>query len=271
MKPQLHVSSLTMQCGEAFRRRYIEKEIIPPGVASVVGTATDKTVTKNLESKMIWDELLTIEEIQDAARDGLDQAWQWGVTLDEDERQKGVRRVKGEATDKTIRLSVLHAERKAPELRPTHVQRKWALELPGFPVDLVGTLDVQEGSETVRDTKTSRKSPPEDVAENSIQLTSYALGIKVIDGQAPQKVVLDYLIDIKMPVARTFEATRSDDDYRALLRRIETLCLAIERGVFMPVSPDHWMCCPKWCGYWSTCKYVRRPKQFSVEGSKCQP
>jgi PD-(D/E)XK nuclease superfamily len=263
-KPQLHVSALTMQCGEAFRRRYIEKEIIPPGVASVVGTATDKTVTKNLENKITLDELLSIEEIEDTARDGLDQAWAWGVTLDEEERQKGIKKVKGEATDKAIRLSVLHAKDKAPELRPTHVQRKWALELPGFPVDLVGTLDIQEGSESVRDTKTSGKSPKEDVADNSIQLTSYALGIKVIDGQAPRKVVLDYLIDTRIPIARTYEATRSADDYQALLRRIETICLAIERGVFMPVSPDYWMCCPKWCGYFSTCRYVRRPKQFSI-------
>jgi hypothetical protein len=259
-----------MQCGEAFRRRYIEKEIIPPGVASVVGTATDKTVTRNLESKMDTQELLSIEEIQDLARDGLDQAWRWGVTLDDEEIEKGVKKVKGEATDKAIRLSVLHAKSKAPELRPTHVQRKWALELPGFPVDLVGTLDIQEGLESVRDTKTSKQSPKEDVAENSIQLTSYALGIKVIDGQAPRKVILDYLIDTKMPIARTYEATRDDDDFRALLRRVETICLAIERGVFMPVSPDHWMCCAKWCGYWSTCRYVQRPKQFSIEETKWQ-
>lgn len=253
-----------MACGEAFRRRYIENEAIPPGVAAIVGTATDKAVSKNLAHKMQVHELLTVEEIADVARDGLNNAWQGGVTLLPEEADAGIPAVKGAAVDKAVRLSTLHAREKAPEIEPTHIQRRWGIEIPGYPLDLVGTLDIQEGAESIRDTKTTAKTPPEDAAAKSLQLTAYSLAVKVLDGQAPEKVKLDYLIDTKQPKTLTLEATRNSVDYRALLARIETLTLAIECGVFIPVSPDHWACCEKWCGFWRSCRYVARPTQFSI-------
>lgn len=264
-RPQLHATALSMQCGEAFRRRYIEGEIIPPGVAAIVGRATDEAVTRNLEHKMRTRELLSIEEIAETARDGLNQEWEKGVTFQPEEALVGPEKVKGEAVDKAVRLAVLHAKVRAPAIAPTHVQRKWTIELRGYPLDLVGKLDIQEGQETIRDTKTTSKAPATDAAEKSLQLTSYHLAAKVIDGHAPAKVALDFLIDTQSPRAMTLEATRDDDDYRPLLRRIETLTLAIEKGVFLPLNPDHWACSERFCGYARTCKYfVRRPKQFAI-------
>lgn len=261
-RPQLHATALNMQCGEAFRRRYIEGEIIPPGVAAIVGTATDRSVTKNLQQKIDRRELMPIEEVADTARDGLEVAWQGGVTLDDDEVKAGIKTVKGAAIDKAVRLAVLHAEVKAPEIDPTHVQRSWSLEVPGYPFDLVGTLDIQEGAAAVRDTKTTAKTPAEDIADKSLQLTAYALAVKVLDGAPPEKVALDYLIDTKLPQTKTYESARGPADFAALLARVDTVSLAIERGVFVPVSPDHWACNAKWCGYWRSCKYVTQPKQF---------
>jgi hypothetical protein len=263
-KPQIHTTSLNMQCGEAFRRRYMLNEIIPPGVAALVGSATDESVTRNLRSKIESKKLLSLEEVADTARDGLNQAWEQGVHLEPEEAAAGIKKVKGDATDKAVRLSILHAKAKAPEIEPTAVQRKWTIELSGYPMDLVGTLDVQEGSHSIRDTKTTGKTPPEDIAHKSIQLTAYSLAVWKIDGEAPEKVALDYLIDTKTPAAKTFESTRDIDDYETLLARIETVTKAIEKGVFIPVSPDHWMCNPRWCGYFSSCKYVRLPKQFAA-------
>ena len=34
------------RCGEQFRRRYVEHDIVPPGVALIVGSAVDRSVTK---------------------------------------------------------------------------------------------------------------------------------------------------------------------------------------------------------------------------------
>jgi hypothetical protein len=266
-RPQLHATGLNMACGEAFRRRYIEGEIIPPGVAAVVGIATDKAVSRNLEHKRETKELLPLDELAEIARDGLEETWErgGGVRLDPEEAEAGIPKVKGQATDKTVRLSVLHAVSTAGEIEPTHIQRQWAVAIPGYPFDLVGTIDIQEGAAAVRDTKTTAKSPPADAAAKSLQLAAYSLAVKVLDGRAPEKVKLDYLVDNKKPLAVTLEATKGADDYNALLARIETLTLAIERGVFMPVSPDHWACSERFCGYARTCRYfIRRPAQLAV-------
>jgi PD-(D/E)XK nuclease superfamily len=263
-RPQLHATALSFQCGEAFRRRYLEGDIIPPGVAALVGHATDRAVTENLRHKMRTRELLPVEAVADHARDDFEHGWHGGVRLEEHEVQAGLKRVKGANTDKAVRLAVLHAKLKAPEIEPTHLQRKWSLELPGYPMTFVGTLDIQEGGYAIRDTKTSGKSPQRDVADTSLQLTAYHLAVKVLDGTAPEHVILDYLLDLKTPKAVSIEATREAEDYRPLLARIEVVSKALESGLFLPVSPDHWMCCARWCGYFSSCRYAMRPKSVQV-------
>lgn len=263
-RPQLHATSLNIQCGEAFRRRYLEGEIIPPGVAALVGSATDRAVTKNLQHKITTHgDLLPVEDVAETARDSVVAGWQSGVKLDADEAALGPAVVKGHAADKAVRLAVLHAQQKAPVIQPTHVQRRWTLELRGFPVDLAGTLDIQEVG-SVRDTKTSAKAPSEFAAQTSMQLTAYHLAVGVIDGTPPASVSLDYLVDTKQPKVITLTAVRDRGDYQALLNRVEMIAKAIETGTFLPVSPDHWMCTPKWCGYFDSCRYALRPKTAAV-------
>jgi hypothetical protein len=269
VKPQLHVSGLNLlaRCGEAFRRRYVEGEIIPPGVAAVTGTAVDRAVTANLGAKIERGDLLPVEAVADTARDALVATWQQGVKLTDDEAAEGVARVKGAAVDKAVRLAETHAIATAPALEPTHVQRTFVVELGGYPYDLAGTIDVQEGARAIRDTKTSAKTPPVTIAETSDQLTAYALAVKAIDGTAPARVALDYLIDLKGgPKAVTVESVRDPADFDGFLRRTETAIRVIEAGAFMPAERDHWMCNARFCGYHATCPFARRPVQISATG-----
>jgi hypothetical protein len=267
-KPQLHVSGLEMlsKCGIQFERVYINGERIPPGVALIVGTSTHKPIARNLENKIRAGVLLPIEEIKDIARDTLVNEWQKGVKLDDEEVKEGIAKVKAAAIDKAVRLSTLHATKTAPEIKPTHVERQWVVQLPGYPVDLAGALDIQEGLQSVRDTKTAAKTPPKTIADESIQLTAYALAVKVIDGQAVQKVQLDYLIDKTEPEAKPFTSTRDDEDFVTLLRRIERAVIAMEKGVFIPARETDWWCSPKYCGFHGSCPFVRQPKQFIIPG-----
>jgi hypothetical protein len=263
-RPQLHASALEMKCMEAFRRRYIEGEIIPPAVVMIVGTGTHRGVEVNLSAKIETGALLPLDAVADAARDGVNRAWEGGVKLDDEEAERGIKAVKGEAVDKAVRLAQLHAREKAPELNPTHIERKWSLDLQGYPLDLVGRIDIQEGVAAIRDTKTSGKTPGPDCAKTSVQLKAYALAVKVLDGAPPAKGYLDYLIDTKSPKAESFETEPDEQDFRALLARVEVVCIAMEKGVFIPVEPTHWCCAAKWCGYFSSCRYVRQPKQFAI-------
>jgi hypothetical protein len=164
----------------------------------------------------------------------------------------------GEA--KAVRLAFMHAELVAPTLNPIYLQRPLSIEIPGYPFDIGGILDIQE-FDSVRDTKTKGKTPPKDVADTDDQLTVYAMLVYLTDGTIPQKLVLDCLIDTKTPKYVAFETTRTEEDFNVLLRRISVACDAIESGVFLPARESDWWCSEFSCGFWQSCKYVKRSRR----------
>jgi hypothetical protein len=264
MKPQLHVSGLLMLegCGEQFRRRYIEGHRIAPSAAIHVGNAVDRGVTLDLQRKIDTGELAPDEEIRDAVRDTLNAKWaEDGVTMDPEEDQSE-EQARGASIDAAIDLASLHHSTLAPILAPTHVQRPWCIEVSGLPVDLVGTIDIQEGPVSIRDTKTAKKSPPANAADSSLQLTTYALAANVIDGNPPKYLHLDYLVrtpkrgETKVVFLVT---TRGPSDWDPFLERVGVATRAMESGIFMPARPDDWRCSEKWFGYWRTCRYALKP------------
>lgn len=267
---QLHHTAIDTlsRCGEQFRRRYIEGEIIAPGIFLLVGRATHCSVALNMGHKLETGDMLPAEACAEAARDTLNAEWGKGIVLTDEEGQQDITMVRGEAVDKAVRLAVLHHDCKAPDLHPTHIERQWTIELPGYDLDLAGTIDIQEGMDAIRDTKTSGKSPSKDVAENSDQLTVYALAARVIDGAVPARLALDYLVDLKRgPKVQTLETTRTADDFQVYLRRVEAVIRALDKGAFVPARQTDWWCSERWCGYAPTCPYFRGRKTIAFSGA----
>jgi hypothetical protein len=268
-KPALSISAIDMlsKCGEQYRRRYIERERLAPGISLLVGKGVDAAVNLNLTHKMEFSDLLSVEQVRDVARDAFDREWTTQeIKLSNEEMAAGVGVTRGNAIDKTVRLASLHAEHVAPAIQPTAIQRKWTIELPNYPMDLIGYTDIEEGP-AVRDTKTSAKSPREDEAHLSDQLTIYALAKRVLDGtQGVIPVRLDYLVDLKTPKAVVRESERSIDDFQVMLRRIEVAQRAIEKEVFVPARQSDWWCSARWCGYFNSCPYARRQVRVAMTG-----
>ena len=263
-KPSLSDSALNMlyRCGQQYYYAYREGRKIPPGIAQVVGRATHGSVHLDLQRKINTGRLLRADEVKDAARDGINGAWQQGVRLVEEELKESAKKLKGDAVDQAVALSVLHHDELAPAIKPVQVERFFRLELQGYPMDLVGRIDIEE-KETIRDTKTASKSPQEDEAHISDQLTIYALGVKATTGVLPKRLYLDYLIKTKIPKVVVQETIRADGDFNRIFRLIERGIEVIDKGAFMP-NPSGWWCSNRFCGYWAdTCPFGRR-KAVSV-------
>lgn len=262
-KPHLSPSQLTMlsRCPKQFEFRYVEGLRIPPGVAQIVGTASHRSVEKNLKSKIDTGLLLPDEEVEQIAADALVAEWAGQEPkLDDEEKEQGVDKTLGDAKDQAVQLARVHHKELAPSLKPTHVERFFRLELKGFPYDMIGYIDVQEGSDAVRDTKTTGKSPSQQDADGSIQLTTYGLAVKASDGKAPAKYTLDGLVKgrkggVSLAIAET---QRTEGDFRSLLHRVELAAKIIERGAFYPTDPTNWWCSARWCGYWDRCEFGGR-------------
>lgn len=52
------------------------------------------------------------------------------------------------------------------------------------------------------------------------------------------------------------ETTATDAKYESMLRIARQVYKMMMQGVFMPADPGSWVCAPRWCGYYMTCKYV---------------
>lgn len=142
--------------------------------------------------------------------------------------------------------------------------------------DLAGEMDVKEyyadsDTRVIRDTKTTGKKPsgagtPDGAEHKSEQLTVYAAAEKVLTGNLPSYLVLDYLIDYKREGPKHIPlATKRDmADVDEFLARFENAVHSIHTGVFVPINPDAWQCSARWCGFFSICPYARKPKSITV-------
>jgi hypothetical protein len=267
MKHQLHPSGMESlaRCGIAYERRYINGERTPPSARMLIGTAVDRSVRANLQRKIDDGTLLPVDEVRDAARDALVEEWAGGVRLSEEDGEDGIAS-RDRALDMSVGLAGFHHTAVAPALRPTHVARKWVLDIDGLDIQLAGEIDIQEPG-CIRDTKTSGKSPTKTLADESLQLSTYALAVRQIDGALPGKVVLDYLVQTPKRAEQKLvqlESTRTDASLRPVLARLEQMSRILESGMFTPAAIGSWWCSRKFCSYHETCKYAAQPVTVAV-------
>jgi hypothetical protein len=157
-------------------------------------------------------------------------------------------------------------------------------------VDFVGEQDIQEILKVqqldsgepgellvIRDTKTSAKSPVPSfldgndkagTADESEQLTAYAVASHVIDGKLPDRMILDYLVrtNAAKPTIKYIPTatTRNMDDVQVFLNRFANTIHAMKTGVFVPANQSWWGCSARWCGYFEICPYSKKPKLVQI-------
>lgn len=252
-----HISSsmlgLFCKCQEAFRRRYLERESIPPGIAAVIGTGMHKGAEANHRQKMDSGTDLPLDSIQDAARDGYIQAVKNGVFIPAGE-EAGAKKELASGVDTVTNLAAAYARQLAPSITPVAVEEKLQAEVPGLPVPVLGIMDVLDVSGWCPDLKSASRK--------------WSAGK---EGGQLQPPIYTYLLrtarDIAMPTF-SFEVISHKGDHQHIpvhvqpedmghiVTRAQILLYNVQAGLFLPAEPGHWMCNPKWCGYWWSCAYV---------------
>ncbi len=255
---ELHWSHLSMywRCPRQFFYRYIEGEKRPPGIALLVGSGTHESIDINLSHKKETGEPAEKERVKAAARDTVRQSFDSGeYQLTEEELEEGdAQHWQDQCVDQAVNLSEFHYDEVAPKIEPTSVERYWTVDLDGYPFYLAGTIDCEIGSD-IWDWKTKSRSPGQSGADNSGQLTLYALA-RHAAGLPVDKQYLGCLMKYKRgPDFKMFETSRSLHDMKTFLRRIVSVYQNIEAGSFPPCDPGDWMCSPEYCGYYHECPY----------------
>ncbi len=116
-KPHLSATQLEMywRCPEQYRRRYIEHEVVPPGISALTGRAIHRGAETNFRQKIESHADLPAKDIVEAAVAGFDVDVLGGYMLSADEASRGVAIVLGEAKDQTAQLADVHAREQAPD------------------------------------------------------------------------------------------------------------------------------------------------------------
>ena len=260
MKPHLSPSQLDtiFTCGEAWRRRYIEGEIIPLGIAMIQGTGVHGGAEENFRQKIESHRDLSRTDIVDAAVAAYDNELLGGFVRSAEDPDVD------EARDQVAGLAAVFSESVAPEYQPRFVEQEVRIVLPGK-YDMLGYLDLADDHGRVVDIKTVGRSKTQADCDSSDQLTFYAAAHRTLDGNLASEVRLECLVKTKTPKRTMLSSTRDARSFEILASKINVVSAAIEKGVFLPASPGSWKCNPKYCGYFHTCPYVRQSPATVVD------
>lgn len=256
MLDSIHQSHIGMflRCPAQFERRYIKGEIIPPGIAARRGSAVHKAAEINHVQKINSHNDLPIDSLQDAARDEYVRLVKdEGVFIPKDQLSEKDKLL-ASGLDATTRLAKLYRESLAPQIQPVLAEEYLSLDV-GINLPLAGTIDVLTVDNWLPDMKTADKSKPSGDADNSLQLTFYSGLVAQHIGKWPEKISLEVLVNTKEPKLQSLETKRGPQHWANLLLRVQLMLAQIQTGLFPPCDPGAWICSPRWCGYFWTCRY----------------
>lgn len=266
-KPYLSASQMDMlcRCGEQYRRRYVENDIIPPGIAMLKGTGLHGAAEANMRQKIDSHVDLPVQDIVETAVETFKTQLHGGYSLSEAEESVGATKVLSEAIDDLATMADVHATEQAPDYQPTMVEQAVRIELPGER-DLLGIIDLADDQHRVVDFKTSKRKKRQTDADDSVQLTVYAASYQAVVQHPPSLVRLDTVVSTKTRCERqVLNSQRDGKDFAALAARINMATQAIAKGVFLPAAPGSWACSPAYCGYWNSCGFVNAARTAAAK------
>lgn len=251
----IHQSSLSMalRCGEQFRRRYMLGEIIPPSIAAARGTSLHYANEVNLRQKVKTKKDLPLSDLKDAARDKFIRTLEKGVFLPKNQQGEKTNLL-NEGLNQSIQLTSLYRREVAPEINPIEVERSFLIDI-GLDLPIAGRID-HEQTAKVDDLKTTTRSWSPARIYKEIQPVFYSIAHQYEFGERP---LFRYHIMValkRQPKHQLQSRTCTDNDYHALVSRIESFLKMLQAGIFLPAEIGAWVCDPKWCGYFTTCRYV---------------
>ena len=242
------------KCGLQWDFRYNRKIIMPPNVAMVKGSSCHYGAKENFTQKIESHIDLKPSDVGEMAVTYY-EANTDDMELNFEDKGRNRDDVIGENKDLTYDLMVAFMETFAPTVQPKWVETKQEIVIPQIKKSFLGIIDLIDIQDWVRDTKVSAKKKSQADADNSFQLSSYALIFKARFGYLPPRVVLDCLVNyVKGARVVTVESQRTDKDLQRCVSRILNAPAVIESGNFTAAPADAWWCTPKFCGYWPICE-----------------
>ncbi len=246
---------MLLKCGEQYRRRYIEGEIMIPSAAMTLGGSGHKAEEKNFKQKIKSKTDISSEEVIDCFSDEWEsRKYQIGWTKD-DLAGKPIKKAEAREKDRGISLVQIFHKEQAPSIQPALVEEKFEVKFEGGYPDLLGYLDTVDIKDTLYDYKYSKRSPDKNDIIFDLQMTNYDFGFRAKFKRKPKKLKKIWSVSTKVPKTVFQEvAPRDDSQINRFMLRLEKAMEVIDKEILLPAPVGVWWCSENWCGYWNTCK-----------------
>jgi hypothetical protein len=253
----ISVSQINMfgRCPEQWRRRYLERDIFPPGIATHVGSGVHFAAEVNDRPKIESGEDQPLDVLTDAAAEKYEQKIKDGVFIPREQRASASEDI-AKGKDRAVALTKVFANVIAPLRQPAYVEERVELEVEGLPVHFLGILDCLSADGVLDDLKTSGRKWNQGRADHELQPTLYRQLVKQLTGLPPRAITFDVLVAGKRLAAQRVVTTRNDEDFAVLVQRARLMIAQVDAGIFPPAQPGAWICSQKWCGYWWSCPHI---------------
>jgi hypothetical protein len=259
MSELLHLSyssiNLYLTCPENFRRKYLIGESTPSTPALLTGSAFHNTIERYIATKE------TIEAIPDDLT--LSNLWHtaWGEQIEKNTDVDWGADTPEEHYNEGIRiLSTAEVQDLADSLTPASdesglwIERKMELWVPGVPIPIVGYIDIVTDDGVPGDFKTSKYQWSTDKAESEMQPLFYLASLNQAGVEVPGLRFRHYIVTkAKQPKVQVIEHSHTYAEIFWLFGLVQQVWQAIEREAFPP-NPNGWLCGPKYCGFWTSCR-----------------
>jgi RecB family exonuclease len=252
-KPHLSPTQIGMllRCPRQWYYRYALGLKSPPSGAMAQSRAWHQAVEHGYKHKLqigeLPDEDATVEVFADRFDAEFDPDGSEPPVLDPGEKV-------GSLKDQGVEITRVHRRYLAPQAVPRLVEHRFSVSLgESFPFVLEGIWDLVEQNGAIVDNKAKGRAPSDGDMASDVQLTSYSLAYRLLEGRREPALRLDCVIKTKTPRAARLVTARTDGEVRWFLGLVEEVARMVIAGIFPP-NPTGWWCSEKFCGYWDRCR-----------------
>lgn len=242
--PYLSISQINkyLTCPKQYEYRYVQKLPESKGSPLVVGSSFHKTIEIANQRKMQEGKMLNEDEQKEIYLDH----WNENVVdIDwkEDEDPK-------EEKERGLTLAKAYLESDiGKSLNPVDMEARFDVEVEGIP--FMGYIDIIDDTGHIRDLKTSKKTPANDVAEKSLQLAGYSFAYRYLTGEYETGCSLDYAISLKTaPKIMRLETEITENRLDRFKDTIWNVANAIDKDIYYR---NEGAAC-SWCSFKDICK-----------------
>jgi hypothetical protein len=237
--------SLYLDCGEAWRRKYIAQEPTKKNTALAFGSAWHGTLERMIQESHPDVNAIWGEEFTKAFTDDI------YLELAETKEQhcnEGVRML----ANKDV-LSAIQAIKPKFDEQGAMIERKVELRVPGVGVPVIGYIDVILEDGTPADFKTSARAWSDDKAAGSLQSLFYLAALNQAGVEINWKFKHFVFTKTKMPQVQVLEHSHKPGELFFLFDLIRRVWDSIQKEAF-PLNPTGWRCSEKFCDFYADCR-----------------